>query len=225
MKLFIKLFGKSPFGSLLLHTQKVHSCIKLVRHLAEACVRADTEEIHRLQDEVSKLEHEADLLKHEIRENLPRQYFLPVEKMDLDRFLHSQDDVADFVQDFAVILLIRNTAIHPQLVQEFYEFVDQILRVGDTLMAAAEDIGLLVEASFKGAQARLILERVRELGEGEWKADRMQRKLSQHIYQLEKQLDPITIIFYEKILHALSGIANAAENTGDILRQMILKSC
>ena len=40
---------------------------------------------------------------------------------------------------------------------------------------------------------------------------------------MENELDPITIIFYEKMLHALSSIANAAENTGDILRAMIVK--
>jgi len=51
----------------------------------------------------------------------------------------------------------------------------------------------------------------------------MQRTLCQKIYALENELDPITIIFYEKLLHALSGIANASENTGEILRQMIVK--
>jgi hypothetical protein len=189
----------------------------------EACIREDHDEIHRLQDLVCKLEYEADQVKHAIREQLPRQYMMPVDRADLEHYLHSIDDVADYVQDFSVVLLIRKTKIHPELVREFLEFVDQITSVSDLLMTAAEELGALAEASFKGAEAQLILQRVGGLGEAEWKADRLQRKVSTHIYQLEQQLDPITISFYEKMLRSLSGIANAAENSGDILRQMIVK--
>ena len=55
------------------------------------------------------------------------------------------------------------------------------------------------------------------------KADRMQRAISRKMYDLENELEPMTIIFYEKILMALSAIANEAENTGDLLREMIIK--
>ena len=68
-----------------------------------------------------------------------------------------------------------------------------------------------------------MLNRISGLGEQEWKADRMQRRLSQHVYLLEAQLDPVTICFYEKMMGALSAIANAAENTGDRIRTMIVK--
>lgn len=223
MSVIGELFGKSPFGPLVEHTKKVHECVKLVRPLLEACVKQDHEEIHRLQDLVSRLEYEADVIKNEIREHLPKRFFLPVEKGDLNQFLHSQDKIADHVQDFAVILVIRRTKIHAELVGEFREFAEQILQVSDMLMAAAEDLENLVEAAFGGAEADAILRRVAGLNEGEWKADRMQRKLSQHIYEIEKELDPVTILFYEKMLRALSGIANSAENTGEVLRQMIVK--
>jgi hypothetical protein len=223
MSLIKELFGQSPFAPLVEHAKKVQECMRLVRPLMEACVKEDYEGIHRLQDQVSKLEYEADLVKHEVREHLPRRYFLPVQREDLDRFLHSQDDIADSAQDFAVVLLIRRTKIHPDLVPEFLAFVDHVLSVSDALMAAAQELQALAEASFGGAEAKAVLERISGVGEGEWKADRMQRKISQHIYSLEKELDPVTILFYEKMLETLSGIANAAENTGDVLRQMIVK--
>ena len=65
--------------------------------------------------------------------------------------------------------------------------------------------------------------RISGLGEAEWTADRMQRKLSQHIYRLEDELDVLSILFYEKMLLALGAIANAADRTGDMLRTMIVK--
>ncbi len=223
MGLIQEMFGQSPFGPLFEHTKKVHECVKQIRPLMEALVNEDFDEIHRLQDTVSKLEYEADEFKHEIREQLPRRYFLPVDRAELDRFLKSQDRIADAVEDFAVILLIRETRIHPDLREDFSTFVDQVLRVSTTLMKAAEEMLNLAESAFGGAQAESVLSLVSGLGEEEWKADRMQREISKKMYKLEKDLDPMTLLFYEKILRSLSGVANHAENTGDILRTMIVK--
>ena len=223
MPLIKELFGQSPFGPLVEHAKKVNACVKLLRPLIDALIREDYEEVHRLQDAISKSEYEADVIKHEIREQLPRRYFLPVERADLDTFLHCQDSVADLVEDFAVILLIRNTKVHPDLCEEFTAFAEQVLEVCNTLMGAAQELETLAETSFGGAEAQSILQRIGGLGEGEWKADRMQRKLSRHIYDLEGQLDPVTIMFYEKMLQTLGAVANAAENTGELLRTMIVK--
>jgi len=223
VSLIVDLFGKSPFGPLVEHTRKVHECAKLVRPLMEAMIREDYEEVHRLQDEVSRLEHEADQIKHDIREHLPHRVFLPVQRGDFDLFLHSQDRVADSVEDYAVVLLIRNTKIHPSLAEDFLAFVDQVVSVVNMLMSAAEELTMLAETSFGGAQADVVLDRLRGLGEAEWKCDRMQRRLSQRIYAIEDELGLITVLFYEKILLTLSAAANAAENTGDLLRTMIVK--
>ena len=209
MSLISQLFGKSPFGPLVEHARKVHECASLVRPLLAACVAEQYEEVHRLQDRVSKLEYEADMVKQEIRDQLPRRYFLPVARADLERFLHTQDAIADAAEDFAVVLLIRNTKIHPELVDEFVAFADQVLLVSETLAGAAEELEALAESSFEGAE--------------EWQADRMQRKLCRHIYRLEGDLDVVTILFYEKMLTALGAIANAADRTGDMLRAMIVK--
>lgn len=222
-RLIQELFGSSPFGPLVKHTQKVHECVKLLRPLMEAMIKEDYEEVHRLQDQVSKLEYEADQIKHAIREQLPRRYFMPVEREDLDAFLHSQDAIADCVEDFAVVLIIRQTRIHPELANDFLAFVDQVFQVSDTLEEAAENLEMLAETSFGGAEADRVLGLISGLGEEEWKSDRMQRKLSQKMYDLEEELDPVTLLFYEKMLRTLSGVANAAENTGELLRTMIVK--
>ena len=222
-RLIAELFGKSPFGPVVGHTKKVHACVKLVRPLMEATIKGDYEEVHRLQDEVSRLEYEADVLKHEIREQLPNRFFLPVDRAELDRFLHCQDGVADGVEDYAVILQIRNTRIHPALAEQFLAYVDQVVKVVDSLMAVGEELETLVETSFGGAEAKSVVERIVGLGEEEWAADRMQRKIYQRIYAMENDLDPVTIIFYEKILTSLSAVASSAENAGELVRIMIVR--
>ncbi len=222
MSLIQELFGRSPFGPMVEHTKKVHECVEMVKPLMEALAHENYDEIHRLQDRVSKIEYEADQFKHEIRSNLPRRFFLPVDRSELENFLRCQDKIADYVEDFAVILTIRNTKIHPSLIDDFFAYVDQIFQVTGTLLTAAVEMQNLAEVSFGGAEARTVMDLLTGLGEEEWKADRMARRISRKIYRLEGELDPITIIFYEKMIIALGSIANEAENAGDKLRNMLI---
>ena len=73
MALISEMFGRSPVSQLVEHARKVHECVELVKPLMEALIAEDYERIRYLQDKVSKIEYEADLLKHEIRGNLPRR--------------------------------------------------------------------------------------------------------------------------------------------------------
>lgn len=223
MNIIQELFGKSPFGPLVEHTKKVHECVEMIRPLMEALISEDYDEIRRLQDKVSRLEYEADTIKHNVREHLPRRYFMPVDRVDLERFISSQDNIADKAEDFAVILTLRKTKLHPAVMDKFFDFVEQIFQATGTLLTAAVELKNLAEASFSGAEAKVVLSLLKGLNEEEWKADRMARSLSKDVYQLESELDPITIIFYEKMILSLGAIANEAENAGDMLRTMILK--
>ncbi len=133
------------------------------------------------------------------------------------------EDPDEKVPDFAVILTLRKTKLHPFIMDKFFDFVEQIFQVTGTLLTAAVELKNLAEASFSGAEAKVVLNLLQGLNEEEWKADRMARSLSKDVYSLEKELDPITIIFYEKMILSLGAIANEAENAGDKLRTMILK--
>lgn len=223
MSIIKELFGRSPFGVLVEHSLKVNECVKLIWPLFEALLKKDYEQIHRLQDEICRKEYEADKLKHEIRENLPRRILLPVDREDLEAFLKTQDRIADCVQDLAVVLLIRKTEIHPQVVQLFTDYVHQVVKTADILLAATKEMQNLAETCFGGIEAENVMRMIKCLGEEEWQCDRIQRRVAQRIYEIEKELDPVTVFFYEKILTILGQLANSAENTGDLLRVMILK--
>ena len=186
MNIIQELFGKSPFGPLVEHTKKVHECVEMIRPLMEALVNEDYDEIRRLQDKISRLEYEADTIKHNVREHLPRRYFMPVDRVDLERFISCQDNIADKAEDFAVILTLRKTKLHPEIMDKFFEFVDQIFQVTGTLLGAAVELKNLAETSFSGAEARHVLDLLQGLNEEEWKADRMARSLSKDVYALEK---------------------------------------
>jgi predicted phosphate transport protein (TIGR00153 family) len=216
-----RLFGKSPFGALVEHTTKVHECVELVRPLVDALLREDFERIGEIQDQMSKTEYEADLVKTEIRKSLSKGVLLAVNRNDLSRYLAYQDDVADAAEDFAVVLSLRRTVIHEDLKADLRALSDQVIKVSEIMLSMANDLMELAHEAFSGQRAEKVLQGTKDLGEEEWKADRMQRRFARRCYEIEDQLKPMDLVFYDKICQTLSAIANKAENTGKFLQMLI----
>ena len=221
MSVLDRLFGKSPFGALVQHTAKVHECVELVRPLVDALLEGDFDKIQELQDQMSKTEYEADLVKTDIRSSLSKGVFLAVSRDDLSRYLAYQDDVADAAEDFAVVLSLRDTVVHGDLKDDLRALAEQVIKVSEKMLAMAQDMVALVQESFSGKHSEKVLAGTHELGKEEWQADRLQRKFARHCYELEDSVKPMDLVFYDKICQNLSAIANKAENTGKFLHMLI----
>jgi len=220
MRRLDNLFGRSPFEPLVEHARKVHQCVTFVKPISEAILAGDMEELMRLQHEVSKTEYEADLLKDNIRQNLPPRYFLPVAREDIMRFLSQVDHIADGAQDFAVVATFRTLVLPPDLHEAFRLLVDKVLTISETLLALAEHLADLQKKAFVGEDVDDVLLRIRQVCEMEWEADKLSRRFAR-LYYSASNLDTVTIILLEKLCAALQGIADSAENVGKSLRLMI----
>jgi len=218
-----KFFAPSPFAQLQEHSKKVHECVKLLKPLSEALLAQDFKKIEELHKLMSKTEHEADNIKSALRDRISKMYFLSVGRLELSEYLAYQDDVADTAEDFAVLLLLRKTKIPQEVEDDFKALVEQVIVVSELLMNLAEKISSLAEAAFAGEEAKEVLAEIDQVSEEEWKVDQLERKFAQHFYSLEKQLDPITIMFLDKYCKTLSRIANNAERTAKYLKIIIRK--
>jgi len=221
MTLLEVLRGPSPFKLVLEHTMKVHECVVLLRPLTEALLADNYGEIEELNNRMSKTEHDADILKDRIRQRLSEVYLLSVRRDELNRFISVQDDAADSAQDYSLGLLSRKTRIPPELKDDFLEFVEQVIKVSEHFLKIAGELSLLAESAFVGEEAKHVLEAVERIGEEEWTADKLRRKLARRFYTMEDRLDPVTLMFLDKYCCTLSTVANSAKKAGKHLRQII----
>lgn len=217
-----QLFGESPFKHMVDHVRKIHQCVKLIRPIAEAIVAGQTEKLRALQDDMSRTEYEADLLKDDIRQNLPRRFFLPVNRDDILGFVRQLDRMADDAEDFAVVSTFRKLDIPADLQPDFMALVDKVVQVSEMLLDVAEDLAQLQKESFEGPEAERVMTKIQQVCHMEWESDKLSRRCARHYYSAPG-MDAVTIILLEKLCKALTGIADHAENVGKNLRLMIIR--
>ncbi len=79
----------------------VISCTEKLPSLFEAVLAGQQDQVEVIQKEIFRIEAEADTLKREVRQHLPRTILLPVNRADLIDLLTMQDKISHATQDIA----------------------------------------------------------------------------------------------------------------------------
>jgi len=217
-------FGRSPFGPIKIHMEKVHATARELRPFFDAFLADDDETATAIRKRILKLEHEADLAKNELREHLPKSYFLPVDRRDLLELLHTQDGIADAAEDIVVVATLRDPLSLPADLQPgLVKILDMSLDVCEQAVAVVADLDDLFAASFGGAEADAVLEKVARIGAAEHEVDKEIYRYAKELYRREQDLGTTSLLLWQKILELIGRIPNKAESVGDHLRLMMVR--
>lgn len=219
----LQLFGKSPFGPLQSHMRKVYECACQVTPLFEALLAEDQAKIGEISKQISQLEHEADQIKNEIRSNLPKSIFMPVDRRDLLDLLGVQDAIADNAEDLGMLLSMRPTIVPQALRDQLRLLVKTSTAVTAEANRLMDELDELVEASFSGPEAEKVIKIIDNLGVLEHETDKVQWDLAHRVFAMENDLTAGELWMLLKIGNKLGDLANAAENVGKRLNLMLHK--
>ncbi len=223
MKEIIDIFSKSPFGLLEEHMSKVSECLDELTPLLSHFLKGDLEALEEMLITISKKEHEADVIKDQIREQLPKSIFMPVSREDLLKLLNRQDTIADGCEDLAVLMSIRKTEVIDELKPDLKDFIEQATSTANAVIHITSKIRELMETTFSGPRAEEVLTLIENVGQMEWESDKKKYKLVKKMFLHEDKIDPVSQIMFLKIFDVVSGIADSAENTSNAIRLMISK--
>jgi|GEM_PF-2275611 len=98
------MFAKSPFKPLRDHMDKVIESIAPLNEFFEALHEQNYAKVEEIQQQITVAEEAADNIKNEVRNHLPRNIFMPINRRDLLEMLDMQDTIADVAQDIANLL-------------------------------------------------------------------------------------------------------------------------
>ena len=214
---------KSPFEQLLEHMCKVKECIDLLGKGLIGYYKGNYKEFSDVAKKVSSIEHEADIIKGNLRNHLPSTLFMPVDKGKFLWALREQDAILDHAENLAVMLDMRHTKIPKELQKIFIEHAEIVMKTVGAMEDAVYNIRDLVETSFVKREREQTKEFIYTVHEFEYQADKKKYEMNKGIYKLEKKLDSMDVYHLLKIADWVDDIADHAENVADWLRAMIAK--
>ncbi|HLT03722.1 MAG TPA: TIGR00153 family protein [Pseudomonas sp.] len=220
---FVSLFGRSPIGPMQQHMAKAHECAAQLVPFFQAVIAQDWERVEQLQKDMSRLENEADKLKKNVRQNLPKSLFLPVPRSDLLDLLSVQDKVANRAKDIAGLMLGRQMVIPAGLQPMMLLYVSRCVDASAQALKAMDQLDELLETGFSGREAAVVERMVEELENIERETDRQQIEVRRALYSLEKDLPPVDVMFMYKIIEWVGDVADRAERVGNRLEQLLAR--
>ena len=217
----LKLFRDSPFAPLKKHMEKVSECVEKISCLYEAFLKEDYDTVEKLALEISKIEHEADLIKNHVRNHMPMTLFLAVAKGDLLDILALQDSLADKAEDIAVLFTFKKSKIPEVFKEEFHLFLEKNLESFHKVKAIICELNELEATSFGGLEAEKVRKMVDEVAYLEHKADLIQRSLLKKLFNADSILCPSTFALWDRIFETVSEISNISENLANRIRMIL----
>ncbi len=223
MRTYGGLFGKSPFGPLHAHVVKVNECVRLLRPLFESLLAGDEERVNSIIDEICNLESEADVIKNELRDKLPRSLFLPAARSDLLVMLEVQDAIADASEDAATLLRIRKITVPEAFRADLIRLVEYAQNACDGLFELFKRLHDLLEGSFRGKAVAEIFEGIEDVSRAEQRADSVLHTLLYQLYNTGDELTTPEFIIWDKLIANLSRVADLSEKAANRMRVIIAR--
>lgn len=220
---FVSLFGRSPIGPMQEHIAKAYECAAKLVPFFQAVMAEDWERVEQVQQEMVRLEKEADKLKRDVRIHLPKSLFLPVPRSDLLELLSVQDKVANRAKDIAGLMLGRKMSIPQQLQPIIMPYVQRTVDACAQALTAMNELDEILETGFGNREVARVTAMIEELEDIEHDTDRMQIEVRRNLYKIEKELPPVDVIFLYTIIEWIGDVADRAERVGNRLEQLLAR--
>ncbi|WP_291994782.1 TIGR00153 family protein [Candidatus Accumulibacter sp. ACC003] len=217
------LFGKSPFKPMQKHMRIVTECVAEVPALFSAVIEQDWAQVEAQKDKIFVKEGEADALKNDLRDHLPRSMLLAVDRRDLLELLAMQDSIADTAQDIAGLLVERKMEVPPGMAEPLMRFVTRCAETCEQAHKIIEELDELLETGFRGRDVDRVNVMVLELGQMESDTDVMGMSLSGILFAQEDSIKPVSVMFWYQLIQWVGNLADNAEKVGDRLRLLIAR--
>ena len=201
----------------------VFSCVCLIPPLFDAVYREDSSLVSDFASQINKLETEADKLKSTFRLNMPRSLFLPVDRKDLLSLIADQDKIADITEDIGKTFLFRKMTVPEELKALLDELLEGTMEIAAASREMIEQLDELLEVGFAGRELEKVSLMIAGVRRSEHNIDDIIHKIKKELFSIEQDLDPVSVMFWYKIIDMLGLISDQSENLADRLLLFLSK--
>lgn len=216
-----RIFGKSPFHPLQSHMKKVGSCMKKLTEIFDNLRNKSPEELERLVKELSKLEHEADLTKNDIRNHLPKSLFLPIDRSQLLEILSIQDSISDKAEAIGHLLLLYPINELGDLCDHLDQLFKKNMEAFWDTRSIIKELQELLESSFGGIEAEKVKTMTDKISNIEYQADKMKHKLLKEFFKTAENVKVPVFYLYTRLVEEINHISHISEKLANRIRMIL----
>ncbi len=217
------MFGTSPVRPLQQHMSKVILCANELIPFFEAVLVNDWDQATTRQKTISKLENDADDLKHELRMHLPSGLMMAMSRRDLLEVLSMQDKVANKSKDIAGLILGRKMKFPTEVGKTLLELITRSVDAVSQAQNTINELDELVETGFRGREVELVEAMVDRLDEIESESDKIELKVRAMLFKIENDLPPIEVMFIYQTIDWAGELADLAQRVGSRFELMLAR--
>lgn len=181
--------------------------------LLQSCLdNFDASNLKTQFEDMHKIEHAADGVKHEMMERLMKEFLPPIEREDIVELCRTIDDVVDSIEDVLLGMYMYNvTTCRP----EVKGFTDVITRC----CAALKDIA---QEMYNFRKSSVIKAKIVAVNAMEEEGDRLYTEAMHRLYTEEK--DAVAILVWTTIFDRLEKCCDGCEHVADMFEQVVMKN-
>ncbi|GFK93173.1 hypothetical protein NNJEOMEG_01004 [Fundidesulfovibrio magnetotacticus] len=219
-RLMVRVTGKSCLPGLLEHYAPVAKAVLVV----EAALKEYAEQGHgvafqTLCSQIDALEGQADKIKRRIRNHLPRDFFMEVDKVLFLNYTRSQDNILDSAQDAMGWLGMRRVDLPKEHLDRARELGREACRSIELLGPALQDTVDLIQGRTSDRSA--VKDRHHQVRLQHHKTAKLARAALRGAYEADADFRDVHV--FEKLVEHLGDMSHNAEGSADILRAMIAR--
>ena len=193
-------------------TTAAECCSKAAIYLQACLTNFDPTNIRTMLEAMHNLEHNADMVKHEMTTALAKAFVTPLEREDMAQISANIDEVADCIEEVLQRIFVNRIQV---IMPEAIEFAGMIVECCSMMKEMLAEL-----PNFK--KPKKLHTMIIDLSHKEEECDRLY--LEATLKATEFSSDPLTVIFWREILDKMESCADACEHVGDSIETIVMKN-
>ena len=162
-------------------------------------------------DKLVKLEHEGDLVTHELIEHTKKMFITPLDREDIFNITKGIDNITDGIESTAHLFYMYNmTSATPEAI----ELVDKLVDVTSDLVNVISELTFL-------SKSTILMDNIIHINIIENEADLIYRKAMRNLF--EKPEDLLFVMQWKDLYHNLENGIDACETLANEIRGVVMK--
>jgi len=196
------------------HVEETYKTVSYFADAIKAFIKGELAARTAAIENVRESEHQADLLRSKMVNELSESLLMPPDREDLMHFVKSLDRIADWTNGAARILGYIEQRLPESVLKNISSSTDIIF---NSISKLKESIGALTKNDLK--KALLDCEDVDRL---EHEADDQKKVLIESL--IHARLEPVTFFLAYQLAEYLEGVTDKIEDAADLIKVLAIKS-